>query len=179
MSRPHVFTSLQRPITAQDGAGAIAARAGIDYGSQQELKQGIVDGSASKPTFRQDTGYMVEKTYHDVFGGFWDLCNASVTHIWFKKCFHTQKRSLECSGRLTLSSIWSKNHQFWLKTTPTDYMVEKSYHLSQYLGLFGAYFMPQGPKQGSKQVPIYQIDRWNVAINSRYIPSVQKAVSFG
>ena len=28
----------------------------------------------------------------------------------------------------------------------TDYMIEKSYHLSQYLGPFGAYFMPQGPK---------------------------------
>ena len=30
------------------------------------LKQGIVDGSASKPALRQDTGYMVEKTYHDI-----------------------------------------------------------------------------------------------------------------
>ena len=28
--------------------------------------QGIVDGSASKPALRQDTGYMVEKTYHDI-----------------------------------------------------------------------------------------------------------------
>ena len=26
---------------------------------------GIVDGSASKPALRQDTGYMVEKTYPD------------------------------------------------------------------------------------------------------------------
>ena len=26
------------------------------------------------------------------------------------------------------------------------YMGEKTYHLSQYLGPFGAYFMPQGPK---------------------------------
>ena len=26
-------------------------------------KQGMVDGSASKPALRQDTGYMVEKTY--------------------------------------------------------------------------------------------------------------------
>ena len=30
------------------------------------LTQGMVDGSASKPALRQDTGYMVEKTYHDV-----------------------------------------------------------------------------------------------------------------
>ena len=30
--------------------------------------------------------------------------------------------------------------------TPTDYMVEKSYNLAQYLGPLGAYLMPQGPK---------------------------------
>ena len=36
---------------------------------------------------------------------------------------------------------------FLLKNAPkTDYMVEKSYNLSRYLGPFGAYFMPQGPK---------------------------------
>ena len=28
--------------------------------------QGMVDGSASKPALRQDTGYMVEKTYLDI-----------------------------------------------------------------------------------------------------------------
>ena len=28
--------------------------------------QGMVDGSASKPAFRQDPGYMVEKTYLDI-----------------------------------------------------------------------------------------------------------------
>ena len=28
--------------------------------------QGIVDGSASQPALRQDTGYMVEKTYYDI-----------------------------------------------------------------------------------------------------------------
>ena len=27
---------------------------------------GMVDGSTSKPALRQDTGYMVEKTYHDI-----------------------------------------------------------------------------------------------------------------
>ena len=31
-----------------------------------QLSQGMVDGSASKPALRQDTGYMVEKTYHDI-----------------------------------------------------------------------------------------------------------------
>ena len=28
--------------------------------------QAMVDGSASKLTIRQDTGYMVEKTYYDI-----------------------------------------------------------------------------------------------------------------
>ena len=28
--------------------------------------QGMVDGAASKPALRQDTGYMVEKTYPDI-----------------------------------------------------------------------------------------------------------------
>ena len=26
----------------------------------------MVDGSASKPALRQDTGYMIEKTYYDI-----------------------------------------------------------------------------------------------------------------
>ena len=30
------------------------------------IKQGMVDGSASKPALRLDTGYMVEKTYLDI-----------------------------------------------------------------------------------------------------------------
>ena len=30
------------------------------------LLQGMVDGPASKPALRQDTGYMVEKTYLDI-----------------------------------------------------------------------------------------------------------------
>ena len=30
------------------------------------LPQGMVDGSASKPALRQDAGYMVEKTYHNI-----------------------------------------------------------------------------------------------------------------
>ena len=29
------------------------------------ISQGIVDGSASKLALKKDTGYMVEKTYHD------------------------------------------------------------------------------------------------------------------
>ena len=32
----------------------------------QGVLQGMVDGSASKPALRQDTGYMVEKTYYDI-----------------------------------------------------------------------------------------------------------------
>ena len=30
------------------------------------ILQGMVDGSASTPALRQDTGYMVEKTYPDI-----------------------------------------------------------------------------------------------------------------
>ena len=67
----------------------------------------MVDGSASKPALRQDTGYMVEKTYLDK---------------------------------------------------------------APYFGAFGAYL---------KGVSIYLNDRWNVAVNSRYLPSGQKTISFG
>ena len=31
-----------------------------------EFKQGMVDGSASKPALRQDTVYLVEKPYRDI-----------------------------------------------------------------------------------------------------------------
>ena len=31
-----------------------------------KILQGMVDGSASKPALRQDTGYMVEKSYYDI-----------------------------------------------------------------------------------------------------------------
>ena len=54
---------------------------------------------------------MAEKTYH--IAPYLGLFNASVTHIWFKRCFHIQK------------------------------------------------------------------DRWNVAVNSRYLQSGQKTISFG
>ena len=35
-------------------------------GELVELEQGIVDGSATKPALRQDNGYMVENTYHNI-----------------------------------------------------------------------------------------------------------------
>ena len=35
------------------------------------ILQGMVDGSASKPALRQDTGYMVEKTYLDIDPYLW------------------------------------------------------------------------------------------------------------
>ena len=35
-----------------------------DYMNQ--IQQGMVDSSTSKPALRQDTGYMVEKTYLDI-----------------------------------------------------------------------------------------------------------------
>ena len=35
-------------------------------GLDKNILQGMVDGSASKTALRQDTGYMVEKTYFDI-----------------------------------------------------------------------------------------------------------------
>ena len=51
----------------------------------------------------------------------------------------------------------------------TNYMVEKAYHIAPYLVAFGAYLMPQGPIYGSKGFSIQKNDRWNVAVNSRYL----------
>ena len=38
----------------------------LTIGLKEISIQGMVDGSASKPALRQDTGYMVEKTYPDI-----------------------------------------------------------------------------------------------------------------
>ena len=51
-------------------------------------------------------------------------------------------------------------------------MVEKTLHISQYLGPYGAYLM-------SKDVPIYENYGWKVADNSRYLQSGQKTISLG
>ena len=80
------------------------------------MTQGI-GGSTCKPALIQDTGYMVEKTYHKA-----PYLGASVTHKWFKMFFQKLKGLLECACQLTSSSIWSINNKFWSKTTPTDYI---------------------------------------------------------
>ena len=83
---------------------------------------------------------------------------------------------------LTLKKIYKGLDNSARKPTliqDTKHLVEKTYHIAPYLGAFGAYVMPQWSKYGSKGVSIYQNDRWNVAVNSRYIPSGQKASSFG
>ena len=79
---------------------------------------------------------------------------------------------------------WRYTMDRWLRLKPkltqnTDYMVEKTDHLAQYWCSFGAYLMPQWPIQSSKGVSIYQNIRWNVALNSCYLPSGQKSISFG
>ena len=56
----------------------------------------------------------------------------------------------------------------------TEYMVEKTYQLTPYVAAFGAYLEPQWPIYGSKGVSIYQKDRWNVAVNTGYLPSGQQ-----
>ena len=56
-------------------------------------------------------------------------------------------------------------------------MVEKTYHdIAPYLGGFGAYLMPQCPIYDSNGVFIYKNNSWNVAVNSRYLPSGQKTI---
>ena len=57
-----------------------------------------------KPALVQDIHYMIEKTYHiaPLFGRFLGLVNASVTHIWFKRCFHIRGGNLP-SGQKTIS----------------------------------------------------------------------------
>ena len=65
---------------------------------------------------------MVEKTYHiaPYLGAFrvylmpqWPLYGYMVI-----RCFHVPKRSLECGGQLTLSSIWSKKTLVLVKNDP-------------------------------------------------------------
>ena len=55
-----------------------------------------------------------------IFGPFWSMFNASVTHIGFKRCFHISKWSLERVDQLMLSLICSKNHYFWSKVTAKE-----------------------------------------------------------
>ena len=108
-------------------------------------KQGI-DGSARKHALVQDTEYMVEKKYHispylGAFGAY------LMPHwpIYIQNVFSYTKMIVG-----TLQSNHIIFHQVkkpfvWSKTTPTNYIVEKTYHLAQYLDPFGAYLMPQGP----------------------------------
>ena len=56
--------------------------------------------------------------YHQEYNHtLWGLFNASfihnMGHIWFKRCFHILKKTLEHGDQLTLSLIWSKNHYLW------------------------------------------------------------------
>ena len=59
-------------------------------------------------------------------------------------------------------------------------MVKKTYqHLAPDLGTWGAYFMHQLTISGLKDVSMYQNDRWNIAVNSRYLQSGQNNTSSG
>ena len=60
--------------------------------------------------------------------------------------------------------------------TPKDYMVEKTYNLApgSFWGLFNALVTPIG----FKCVYVYRNDRINVTINSCYLQSGQKTISF-
>ena len=59
-------------------------------------------------------------------------------------------------------------------------MVETTYiDIAPYLGDFEAYLMPQLHRYGSKGVSINKNNHWNVAVNTRYLPSGQKTITFG
>ena len=66
----------------------------------------MVDGYASMPALRQDTGYMVEKTYLDIA----PYLGAFGVNLMVQKVFPYKYRSLKRGGQLMLSSICSKNH---------------------------------------------------------------------
>ena len=69
-----------------------------------------------------------------------------------------QPRSLHTLGSIYKNDHWhvvfnsrylpagQKAISFGQKRTPTDYMVLTTYCLARYLGSFGAYLVPQGPK---------------------------------
>ena len=52
------------PGPGEEGRGAIPHLSVNSITS--DVQQGMVDGSASRPALRQDTGFMVEKTYLDI-----------------------------------------------------------------------------------------------------------------
>ena len=94
------------------------------------ISQGMIDGSAAKPALRQDTG-------------FWGLFNASVTQIWFKRCFNIQRQLLECGSQLTLSSIWSEKILFLLNNDPNrQYGGEKLPFISIFRPFWGLFHAP-------------------------------------
>ena len=62
---PETF-SPRRCQTSTQGYHQTSAGVGLGTVELASTIQGMVDGSASKPGLRQDTGYMVEKTYLDI-----------------------------------------------------------------------------------------------------------------
>ena len=53
-------------MTSITGNSSLAYHIVTSLTRTSNVIQGMVDGSASKPALRQDTGYMVEKTYLDI-----------------------------------------------------------------------------------------------------------------
>ena len=124
--------------------------------SHQELPSRLIEGFAwSLRSYRKLTIWW-RKLTNMLFGRFWGLFNASVTYIWFKRCFHT------------IVGTWRSIHVIF-------HLVKN--HLAPYLGPFGAYLEPQWPLYGSKCVSIYQLLERDSQLT--YLPSGQKAISFG
>ena len=91
------------------------------------LTQGI-DGSARKPVVVQDTGCIVEKTY--LLASYLGTYRSYFMPHMVQKVFPYTKIIV---GKWRLTHVifhLVKKPLVWVKTTPTDYMVEETYHLA-------------------------------------------------
>ena len=94
-------------------------------------------------------------------------------------CFQIPKRLLENSGQLMVSSIGSKKHFFLSKTTPKDFLVEKTYNLAPYMCIFIDSVTHIGFKKCSHILDIYLWSNKSILsrINSspiKFIPEIQE-----
>ena len=107
-------------------------------------KQGI-DASARKPALIRNTGYMVEKPYHDI-APYLRVCvfNASVTHIWFKRWFQIQKLSLELKKKKSFLFLMETNDAWLVANIPTVIFFLLRFDLtSMYTIVFGCFPRPK------------------------------------
>ena len=79
---------------------------------------------------------MVEKTYHDI-APYLNTFGAFLMHPYMVQIVFPNTKMIVGMWRSThVIFHLVKKPFFWSKTTLKDYMVEKTYHLAQYLGPF-------------------------------------------